>query len=242
MKLRREVPQWQVELRGEDEDRQRRLEADPALGESHTHDDGHERDRERRGEIEHGAREERDPECPHRRPAVLLAHLDDPFRLRLRAVERAQRGQPAHDVEEVVREERERLPALPRAPLRLTPDEPHEHGHEREGQEHDSRREEIDRRDQDEHGDRDDDRENDLREVARERRLQRVDAGDCGRRDLRALSAVERRRLPSKPRLDDVEPKLGDHVAGRPPAGDLEAPRGERPRRDDSDEDDAAVS
>ena len=54
--------------------------------------------------------------------------------------------------------------------------------------------------------------------------------------------AVERRRLPSKPRLDDVEPELGDHVAGRPPTRHLEAPRGERPRRDDSDEDDAAVS
>jgi hypothetical protein len=80
------------------------------------------------------------------------AHLDDPFRLRLRAVERAQRRQPAHDVEEVVREECERLPALPRATLRLTSDEPHEHGHERKRQKHDSRREEVNPRDEDQHG------------------------------------------------------------------------------------------
>ncbi len=80
--------------------------------------------------------EERDAKRPHRRPAVLVAHRFDARTLRARAVERAQRRQPAHDVEEVVREQRQRLPALARAPLRVTADEPHEHRDEGQREEH----------------------------------------------------------------------------------------------------------
>ena len=136
----------------------------------------------------------------------------------------------------MIGEQRQRLPALACAPLRIAPDEPHEHRDEREREEHHACREEVDRRDERENGDRYDDGQDDLREVARERRLERVDARHGGGRDLCALGAVERGRLPPKPRLDDVQPKLGDHVAGCAPPDDLEAPRAQRARDDDRDE------
>ena len=82
MELRGEVAERQVELRREHEHRERRLEADAALGQAHTDDDGDERDPERRRELQDRAREERDAKRPHRRPAVLLAHLVDARALR----------------------------------------------------------------------------------------------------------------------------------------------------------------
>ena len=149
MELRGQVAERQVELGHQDEHGERRLEADPALGEAYAHDDGDERDPERRGQLQDRAGEERDAKRSHRRPAVLVAHLLDPRRLRMRAVERAERGQPANDVEEVVREHRERLPALACAPLRVTADEPHEDGDERQREEHHARSERVDGRDED---------------------------------------------------------------------------------------------
>ena len=87
---------------------------DPAVDEPHADGHGDERDAERRGQLEHGAGEERDAQRPHRRAAVAVAHLADPLGLRRAAVERAERRQPADDVEEVRREQRQRLPALAR--------------------------------------------------------------------------------------------------------------------------------
>jgi hypothetical protein len=74
-----EVPQRQVELGGEHEHGQTSLEADSALDQADADGDGHERDPDGRGELEHGAREERDPKRAHRRAAVLLAHGADPL-------------------------------------------------------------------------------------------------------------------------------------------------------------------
>ena len=193
VELRSEVAERQVELRCEDENGERGLEADASLGQPHADDDGDERDPQRRRQLEDRAGEERDAERSHRRPAVLLAHLGDPRSLRVRAVEGAQRRQAAHDVQEVVREERQRLPALPCAPLGVAPDEPHEDRDERKRQQHHAGGEEVDRRDKREHGDGNDECQDDLREVARERRLERLDAGDRSGRDLGALRAVERR-------------------------------------------------
>ena len=81
----------------------------------------------------------RDPERAHRRAAVALADLVDAGRLRPAAVERAQRRQAAHDVEEVRREEPQREPALARALLGVAADQPHEHRHERQRQQHAAR-------------------------------------------------------------------------------------------------------
>ena len=91
-------------------------------------------------------------------------------------------------------------------------------------------------RDQDEHGDRNDAGQHDLWEVAREHRLQRVDAGDGRGRDLRALRAVERRRLPSQPsprrassRSSETRPRR--HAGRRPRSPTRRAPAPRRQRR-----------
>ena len=73
VELRRELPHGEVELRREDEHRQRSLEAEAAVDEPHAGRDGDERDAQRRGQLEHRAREERDAQRADRRPSVALA-------------------------------------------------------------------------------------------------------------------------------------------------------------------------
>ena len=231
-----EIPQRQVELRREHEHRQRGLEPDVAVDEAHAHRDRDERDAERRGELEHRPGEERDPERPHRGPPVVVAHLLDPLGLRLASVEGAQRRQAAHDVEEVRREQRQRLPALPRVPGRGAADQPHEDRDERQREQHDPGRERVDRGDEHEHGDRDDGCEEDLRQVTGERGLERVDAVHRGRRDLGALGAVERGRVVAQPGLDEVEPQLREDAGRRAPPPGLEAPGCAGARHDHDDE------
>ncbi len=228
MELRPEGAQREVELGCEHQHRQRRLEPDVAVGEADTDHDGDERDPQGCCELEHRSGEERRAQRSHRGPAVLVADGDDPLRLCLTAVERPQRGEAADDVEEVVRKKAHRLPPLTGTALRVAADEPHEDRDQRERQDHHAGGDEIDRGDQREDRERDDQRQDELRQVAGERRLERVDAGHRGRRDLRALGAVERRGTAAEPRLDEVEPQPGRDVDPCPPAGHLEPPRGER--------------
>ena len=155
MELRGEVAERKVELGGEHEHGQTGLEADAALDEADADGDGHERDSQRGRELEHRPREERDAQRGHRGAAVLLAHRTDLLRLRLAAVEGAKRRQAAHDVEEVRRQERERLPPLAGTLLRVAADQPHEHRHERQRQQHHARGDGVDHRDEHEHRDRD---------------------------------------------------------------------------------------
>ena len=136
VELRAHVAQRQVQLGREHEHRERRLEADAAVDEPHADRDRDERDAERRRQLEHRAGEERDAQRAHRRAAVLVGDARDLGRLRLAAVERAQRRQPAHDVEEVRGEQPQRLPALARAALGRAADQPHEQRHERQRQQH----------------------------------------------------------------------------------------------------------
>ena len=168
--------------------------------------------------------------------AVAVARLGDPLRLGLAAVESPERRQPAHRVEEVGREQCERLPPLAGTPLCVAPDQPHEHGDERQREQHHACGDKVDRRDEDEHGDRHGHSEDDLREIARERRLERVDAADRSGGDLGALGAVERGRLTTQPSLDELEPELREHVHRRAPAHDLEAVGCGRPSPHDRDE------
>ena len=99
----------------------------PPSDEPHADRDRDERDAERGRQLQHRAREEADPQRPHRRPPVLArSPRRSTRRLRPAAVERAQRRQAAHDVEEVRREQPQRLPALPRALLGVAADQPHE--------------------------------------------------------------------------------------------------------------------
>ena len=224
VELRGEASQRQVELGSQHEDRERRLEPDAALHEPHA--DGHrdERDAERRCELQDRARQERQPQRAHRGPAVLVAHPCDPLRLGLGAVERAERRQSTHHVEEVRGEEVQRPPAGVRAAGGRAPDQPHEDRDEGECEKHDPRREGVDPRDDADHGDRHDDRQHDLRQRPGQDRLQGVHSGDGRRRDLRALGAVERGGLVAQPPRHDGEPKLGEHVDRRAPADRLERP------------------
>ena len=153
--LRREVPERQVELGREHEHRQARLEAEPALDEPDADDHGDERDAEGRGELEHGSRRgTRRGASPSSRGGSSSPTSAIRSACASAAVERAERRQPADDVEEVGREARERLPALARPPLGVPADEPHEDRDERQRQEHEARGDGVDRRDEGEHGDR----------------------------------------------------------------------------------------
>ena len=238
--LRGKVPERCVQLRSEHEHRQRRLERNRAVDEADADGDRDERDAERRRELEHGARQERHPQRRHRRPAVLVADLLEPLRLRLAAVERTQRRQSADDVEEMRGENCERLPPLVRALRGVAADEPHEDRHERQRQQQQPGGDRIEHGDEREHGDRDDAGEDDLRQIARERRLERADARDRERRDLAALRSVERSRLRAQPGRDEVEPQLRENRRRAAPSGDLEAPREQRARREHRDEQDDA--
>ena len=231
MELRRELAHGEVELRRQDEHRQRSLEAEAAVDEPYARRDGDERDAQRRGQLEHRPREERDAQRADRRPPVALADPVEDVGLRPAAVERAQRREPADDVQEMRREQPERKPALARALLRVAADQPHEHGHERQRQQHQPGRDRVDRDDEPEHGHRDDDREHDLRQIAGEVGLEPLDALHCGRRDLAGLGAVERERLFPEPALHELEAKLGEDRRRGAAAGHLEAPASGRSAR-----------
>ncbi len=155
---------------------------------------------------------------------MALAHLGDPLRLDLAAVERAQRRQPAHHVEEMIGEERQRQPALARALFGVAANQPHEHRHERQRREHDQRRHVIDRRHPREHRDRHEDREHDLRQVARVVGLQRVDPLHCGRRQLAPMHAVERRGLGAQAALEQRQAQFGEYARGAAAPRRLKAP------------------
>ena len=143
-------------------------------------------------------------------------------------VEGAERRQPADDVGEVVREERERLPAFSRSMLGVAADEPHEDRHERKRHQHDPGGGEVDRRDEREHRDGDERGQHDLRQVAGEGRLERVDARHRERRrarrsrrrrarpDCRAAGA---RRGPAGAARGSARPR-----AGRPPRSPTRPP------------------
>ena len=229
MELHRELTHGEVELRRQDEHRQRSLEAETAVDEPYACGDGNERDAQGRRQLEHGAREERDAQRADRRPPVALADPVEDLGLRPATVERAQGRESADDVQEMRREQPERKPALACALLRLAADQPHEHGHERQREQHQPGRDRVDRDDEREHGHRNDDREHDLRQIAGEVGLEPVDALHCGRRDLAGLGAVERERLSPEPALYELEAELGQDRGRGAAAGHLEAPRQDAP-------------
>ncbi len=81
--LGREIAQREVELGREHEHREACLEAETASDQADADCHRDERDPERRSKLEHGAREERDAQRPHRRAAVLVARMLDPLPLHL---------------------------------------------------------------------------------------------------------------------------------------------------------------
>ncbi len=228
VELRAELAQRCVELRRENQDRQPGLETEPTAVETNADGDRDERDAQRRRQLQHRSGEEADPQRAHRGPPVLLAHLDDRLGLSPTAVERAKGRQPAHDVEEVRREQPQRVPALPRALLGVPADQPHEERHERERHQHDQGGLDVDPRRPGEHRDRHEAGEHDLGQVAAEVGLEPVHALNRGGGDLGALGAVERGRLGAQAALDECKPELGEHRPGCAPPCHLESP-GEQP-------------
>ena len=169
------------------------LQAEPAAHEADTDRDRDQRHAQGRGQLEDGAGQEGDPERPHRRPPIALADVRERRRLSPGPVERPQRGQPAHHVEEVGRQEPQGEPPLPGPLLRVAPDQPHEHRDERQRGEHDQRRAEVDRGHERQDGHGNDTGEHELRQVPGEVGLEAVDALHRGRDDLPA----PRRRPPT---------------------------------------------
>jgi hypothetical protein len=84
MELRAELPERKVELRGEDEHGQCRLQSDAAADEPHPDGDCDERDAERRRQLEHRSGEEADPQSGDRRPPIAVADLGEHGRPRSR--------------------------------------------------------------------------------------------------------------------------------------------------------------
>ena len=154
MELRRRAAKRRVQLGREHEDGERGGEADPAAVETDADLDRHDRRAERRRELEHERREERDPQRRHRLAPIALAGLGQQVGLRGTAVERAQRGQAAHDVEEVRREARERAVAGARPLLGRPADEDPEDRDQRDGRRHHDGGGDVERHDpeEDRHG------------------------------------------------------------------------------------------
>ena len=127
VELRREVAEGEVELGGEDQHRQpgsrprsrstsrtptvTATSATPIVAAS-----------------EHRSGEEGDAECPQRGSAVAVADGGKLLALRAAPVEGAQGRQASDDIEEMRRQQRERLPALARPAFGVAADEPHEDG------------------------------------------------------------------------------------------------------------------
>ena len=226
MVLRRDRAQREIQLGSEQQDRQAGLEADVPVDEPNADGHGDECDTERGSQLEDRAREERDPERLHRRPPIVVAGCGERLGLRAAAVVSAKRGQPANDVQEPCREQRERLCPRSRFPFRVTPDHHHEDRHEGQRHKHHERRRDVDGDHPGEDRNRHDECEDDLRQEPPEVRLQRADAVRGESRDLSALDTVQSHGLVSEPLLDELEAKLGQDTGGK-----LSARRARMPTR-----------
>ena len=214
VELGRERAEGRVQLRCQQEDRERRTESDRAIDQPDPQRDGHQRGRDRRREIQDGSGHEGDPEHVHRGPAILLARLVETSRLRLGSVERTQRRKPADHINEVRREPCERFPASPRPRLGRATDQDHEHGDDRQRDEHDRGGREIDRRGpaQDHEGHQR--RQRELGQVPSEVGLEPVHALDRRGGDLRRLGTVAGERRLREAALDQRQPELGENANG----------------------------
>ena len=197
----RQSAQRHVQLGGQQQHGERGAQGHRAVDQAQPESHRDEGSGQRGGEIEHRARDEGDAQCLHRGAAVLVADRRDALRLDLAAVEGAQRGEPAHDVEKVVRQARQRLPAGARAPFGVAADQPHEQRDQRQRHGHDQGRGQVDGHGPGEHRQGHQHRQHELGEIAGEVGLEGVDALDGGGGDLAGLGAVGRRRGVAQPPL-----------------------------------------
>ena len=87
-------PQRQVQLGGEHEDGEARLQAEPAAHQADADRHRDQRHAQGRGQLEDGAGQEGDPERPHRRPPIALADVRERRRLSLARLNARSVGSP----------------------------------------------------------------------------------------------------------------------------------------------------
>ncbi len=219
MKLSRDRPQRQVQLRREHEHREGRPELDASI---HQPDSDHGRDqgdRHRRGQLEHQRREEGDPESAHRLFAELLAGALDRLHLSSPAPVGTQRRQPAHHVEEVGAHQRQRAQPALRPLLRRLADQHGEERDQRKRDRHDRGRDRIAEGDPDENRRRNDCGQHELGQEAREVGIERAEPARYRRRHFARAQVAEA----GGPRPKDLLERAPAQAAAHPPRGRLAA-------------------
>ena len=215
VELRADAAQRPVGLRGEQQHHQRGVQAEVAGGQPQAHQHGDQRDREGRDQLEHRRGGERQPQRAQGRPPVAVGDLADPPRLGAGPAEGDQHRQPAHHVEEVARQRRQR-PPLPRRPVTGgQPDQSAEERQQRKREGDHEGAEQVLGRDRHQRQRRQHGREHQRRQVAGEVRLGGRDPAGGEHRDLAGGSARARRRpaVPHRPARIPARPR------GRAPAG-----------------------
>ena len=169
------LAQRQVGLRGEDQRDQPGAQVQVAVDQAEADPDRHHRDRQGRDELEHQGGKERDAQRAHGGAPVVAGDLADDLSLRLGPAEHLERRQPGHHVEEVVREHRQRAPALLRVRAGGLPDQRAEQRDERQGRGDRQPGERVGPADPDQDRDRHHGGQHELRQVLGEVAVERLD-------------------------------------------------------------------
>ena len=175
MEPSRRPTQGDVDLGGDEQDRERRRQSHITVDESDAQDERHECGRERREEFQGEAREEGDAQRRHGARSEFVADLAERVGHRHRSIVRLQGRQTAHDVAEVVRQDLLLVPRMVHPLLRLESEEDHEERQQAERAPHDECAPGVRDDHPREQGERRADTEHQRRHVGREVGLDRVD-------------------------------------------------------------------
>ena len=180
---------WGIQLRDQQQHRQggSQLHRPPDQPDAQRH--GHQRGRQGRGQVEHDAGQERQPQRGHGGPPVPVGDLADVGDLGGAPVEGPQGREPPHDIQEVRREPGQRLPVGPGPGAGRPADEGQEHRDDGQGDDHDHGRPQVDDGTPGQDGHRHRARQDDLGQVAGEVGLEAVDPLDGAGRELGAVGA-----------------------------------------------------
>ena len=172
MELGADLAQRKIDLWGQDEDDERRLEVHRPREQTQTDGDRDQRDGQRGEQLEDHRRQERNAQGRVGRPPVRVAQGPHPGGRPTLTPERDQRWQACQQVDDLRAQTLHRGQAPGGGLLRHPPDQRHEQRHQRQSGSNDQRRQQVvDRHDQQHHGGHDSGQEQ-LREVAREVRAQ----------------------------------------------------------------------
>ena len=214
MELRADLAQGFENLGREHDDGEAMKQRNVAENEAHTDLDGDEGHRQRRQELEHAARQERDAKRGH---CGLRIRGTQSVQVRARclfAAEAAERGQARHEVEELGGQALHRRELVLRGCLRKTPDENHEDRDQRDNEEGDESGPEVEQKNDAEGRRGHRAHEDKLGQEGDEVGAQILEPGRQQGRRLCALG-----RPPTRPqrdaRIDDASAQLPDRGGGR---------------------------